>query len=56
MPTVFADNFARLFLKYFIIKRCPVADAFHSAAKESLKLGNPFPLIYALYVRPDYTL
>jgi hypothetical protein len=56
VPTVFADGFARLFLKLFLIERQPISTAFHNAAKQVLELKNPFPLIYALYVRPDYTL
>jgi hypothetical protein len=56
VPTVFADSFGRLFLKCLLIDRKPIAEAFYDAAREVLALRNPFPLIYALYVQPDYTL
>jgi hypothetical protein len=54
--TVFADGFARLFLQGFLVEHRPIADAFHAATMRVLELNNPFPLIYALYVRPDYRL
>ncbi len=55
VPTIFADAFGRLFLKGLLSGR-PVADAFREAQETALSYGNPFPLIYALYVRPELTV
>jgi hypothetical protein len=53
VPTVFADAFARLTLRYFLVEGMAIGDAFAHAAADALAQRNPFPLIYAMYVRPD---
>ncbi len=53
VPAVFADAFARQTLRYFLDGRLPIAEAFARAAADAFAQRNPFPLIYALYVRPD---
>jgi hypothetical protein len=58
IPTEFADAFARRALARFlapepVAPRLELGAALHSTAVEVLDLGNPFPLIYALYGRPE---
>jgi hypothetical protein len=53
VPAVFADAFARQTLRYFLDGRLPIAEALARAAADAFAQRNPFPLIYALYVRPD---
>jgi hypothetical protein len=53
VPTVFADAFARRFFDHFLRARAPLADALWLAGREAFAEGNPFPLVYALYARPD---
>jgi hypothetical protein len=53
VPTVFADAFGRLTLRYFLDEGMAIGDAFARAAAAAFAQGNPFPLVYALYVRPD---
>jgi Protein kinase domain len=56
-PIVFADVFARHLLRQFLDDRRPtIADAFARAAADAFAQRNPFPLIYALHVRPDLTV
>ncbi|HEX3475909.1 MAG TPA: caspase family protein [Kofleriaceae bacterium] len=60
IPTEFADAFARRALQRFLgcgcdpaLPKLPLGAAFHTTAVEVLELKNPFPLIYALYGRPE---
>lgn len=55
IPTEFADAFARRALDRFLApaQRLELGAALHATAVEVLELGNPFPLIYALYGRPE---
>jgi len=58
IPTAFADAFARRALDRFLGhapdgQRLELGAALHATAVEVLELGNPFPLIYALYGRPE---
>ncbi|HZJ61984.1 MAG TPA: CHAT domain-containing protein [Kofleriaceae bacterium] len=58
IPTEFADAFARRALDRFLGRdpeapRLALGAALHATAVEVLELKNPFPLIYALYGRPE---
>lgn len=58
IPTEFADAFARRALDRFLGRdpespRLALGAALHATAAEVLELKNPFPLIYALYGRPE---
>ncbi|MBK9266086.1 MAG: CHAT domain-containing protein [Polyangiaceae bacterium] len=54
VPTVFADAFGRLVLTELLKEGKTIAEAFHCAQTIAFeKYHNPFPLIYALYGRPD---
>lgn len=55
VPSVFADAFGRLVLDSFLAKGQSIGDAFGRATRNVLDRKNPFPLIYALYVRPELT-
>src|SRR6185436_9357919 len=57
IPTEFADAFARRMLDRFLgcdsKPRLALGAALHATAVDVLELKNPFPLIYALYGRPE---
>jgi hypothetical protein len=53
VPTVFADAFARRLFAYFLNGRASIGAALRLASREAFAEGNPFPLVYALYARPD---
>jgi hypothetical protein len=58
IPTEFADAFARRALDRFLARdpeapALALGAALHATAVEVLELDNPFPLIYALYGRPE---
>lgn len=54
VPAPFADAFGRLVLRELFENGKTIAEAFHCAQTIAFeKYRNPFPLIYALYVRPD---
>ena len=53
MPTVFADAFSRRFLGRFLTPGTSLDQAFVATSDEFMAAGNPFPLIYAIYGRPD---
>ncbi|HWM85798.1 MAG TPA: serine/threonine-protein kinase [Kofleriaceae bacterium] len=53
VPVIFADAFARSALRHFLDGGMSIGDAFARAAAESFGQKNPFPLVYALYLRPD---
>lgn len=55
VPTVFADAFAHRLLDHFLRGSKPLGEAFWLASHEAFAEGNPFPLVYALYARPDLT-
>jgi len=58
IPTEFADAFARRALDRFLGRdpdapQLALGAALHATAVDVLELKNPFPLIYALYGRPE---
>ena len=58
IPTEFADAFARRALDRLLgcdpgAPPLALGAALHATAAEVLELKNPFPLIYALYGRPE---
>ncbi|HSK04617.1 MAG TPA: effector-associated domain EAD1-containing protein [Kofleriaceae bacterium] len=53
VPAVFAGAFARRLLDHFLRARAPLGEALWRASHEAFAEGNPFPLVYALYARPD---
>jgi hypothetical protein len=56
VPTVFADEFARRLLNYFVRDRLPLGDAFANASRDAFDQGNPFALVYALYAPPNFVI
>lgn len=52
IPTVFADAFARRFLRRFL-GGASLGQALIETSDEFMAAGNPFPLIYAIYGRTD---
>lgn len=52
IPTVFADAFARRFLRRFL-GGASLGQAIIATSDEFMAAGNPFPLIYAIYGRTD---
>jgi len=56
VPTVFADRFARRVLMHFLRDRVSIGEAFRRATHAAFAEGNPFPLVYALYARPELTI
>jgi hypothetical protein len=57
IPTIFADAFARRVLDEFLGGDKPIGRVFNEAIRSCLAdLQNPFPLIYALYCRPEITV
>ena len=54
VPAAFADAFSRRLLGHFLRGGQPLGEAFWLASHEAFAEGNPFPLIYALYARPDF--
>jgi len=54
VPAAFADAFSRRLLGHFLRAGQPLGEAFWLASHEAFAEGNPFPLIYALYARPDF--
>ncbi len=56
IPTIFADRFSRRLLDRFVRGRVALGPAFAATSDEFLAAGNPFPLIYAMYARPDMTV
>ncbi|MBL9006687.1 MAG: CHAT domain-containing protein [Myxococcales bacterium] len=52
IPTVFADAFARRFLRRFL-GGTSLGQALIATSDEFMAAGNPFPLIYAIYGRTD---
>jgi hypothetical protein len=56
VPTVFADAFARRALGYFLRDRHPLGEAFRRASQDAFDQGNPFPLVYAIYARPELSV
>jgi hypothetical protein len=55
VPEVFADIFAQHFMRYFLGEHRPLGEAFTQASQDAFEVGNPFPLIYALYAPPELT-
>ena len=53
VPTLFADAFSRRVLRDFLLDGCPLGRAFAVASAEVIDAGNPFPMIYAIFARPD---
>jgi hypothetical protein len=54
IPTLFADAFGRRLLARFLEPPYPpLGVAMHDSIAEVMELKNPFPLIYALYARPE---
>ncbi len=54
VPTVFADEFSRRFLRRFLLTPgASLGQALAATSDEFMAAGNPFPLIYAIYGRSD---
>ncbi|MGM9486893.1 CHAT domain-containing protein [Ideonella sp. YS5] len=54
VPTVFADEFSRRFLRRFLLAPgASVGQALAATSDEFMAAGNPFALIYAIYGRSD---
>jgi hypothetical protein len=54
VPTVFADEFSRRFLRRFLLApSASVGQALAATSDEFMAAGNPFALIYAIYGRSD---
>lgn len=56
VPAVFADAFVRQLLDRFLRERAPLGEALWRTGQDAFAQGNPFPLVYALYGRPDLTI
>ena len=52
---MFADIFAQHFMRSFLGEHRPLGEAFTQASQDAFEVGNPFPLIYALYAPPELT-
>lgn len=52
---MFADTFAQRFMRYFLGEHRPLGEALTQTSQDAFEVGNPFPLIYALYAPPELT-